>query len=66
MNRTLASISTAVQGILRRMARGGGVDEAELKQYLEIVQRQVVRCHDVTRRLLGLARLPSQQHAVVE
>lgn len=62
----LASITTAVEGLLRRLGDPGGVPLDELREYLEIVNRQVFRCHEVTERLLGFARLPSDQLGVVD
>jgi|GEM_PF-694192 len=62
----LASIATAVQGLLRRLDAEGGVDHAELRDYLEIVNRQVFRCHAVTERLLGFARLSDRELTPVD
>jgi signal transduction histidine kinase/HAMP domain-containing protein len=62
----LASIATAVEGLLRRMEQPGGSDPAEVKEYLEIVRKQVFRCRDVTERLLGFARIPSRQLSTVD
>lgn len=62
----LAAIATAVEGLLRRMDGAGGWDPAEIREYLEIVQRQVFRCRDVTERLLGVARLPSRELVPVD
>jgi C4-dicarboxylate-specific signal transduction histidine kinase len=56
----LASIATAVEGLLRRMDEPGGADLGELREYLEIVRKQVFRCRDVTERLLDFARVPSR------
>ena len=38
----------------------------EVKEYLEIVLKQVFRCRGVTERLLGFARLPSEGITVVD
>ena len=62
----LASIATAVQGLLRRLDEPGGLATAELREYLEIVDAQVFRCHAVTERLLGFARLPSKDVSPVD
>lgn len=62
----LAAIATAVEGLLRRMDQKGGSDPAEVKEYLEIVRRQVFRCRDVTERLLGFARIPSRELSEVD
>lgn len=62
----LAAIATAVEGILRRLEDGADWDRAEVKEYLEIVQRQVFRCRDVTERLLGFARVPTRALSTVD
>lgn len=62
----LAAIATAVEGLLRRMDGARPGDPAELREYLEIVQRQVFRCREVTDRLLGVARLPSTELVPVD
>lgn len=62
----LASIATAVEGLLRRMDEPGGAQVAELREYLEIVRKQVFRCHGVTERLLGFAKLPSREVGPVD
>jgi len=62
----LAAIATAVEGLLRRMDKAGAWDPAELREYLEIVRKQVFRCRGVTERLLGFARLPSRQLVAVD
>jgi signal transduction histidine kinase len=62
----LAAIATAVEGLLRRMEQPGGSDPAEVKEYLEIVRRQVFRCRDVTERLLGFARIPTRELSTVD
>ena len=56
----LASIVTAVDGLLARLPeRSGGDAQDEIREYLEIVRKQVFRCHGATERLLGFARVPS-------
>jgi signal transduction histidine kinase len=62
----LAAIATAVEGLLRRMDEPAGFDPAEVREYLEIVRKQVFRCRDVTQRLLGVARLPSRELVAVD
>ncbi len=62
----LASIITAVDGLLSRLAMGEEAKPAEIREYLEIVRRQVFRCHEVTKRLLGFARLPGGGQVVVD
>lgn len=62
----LATIVTAVEGLLRRLDGPGAREPAELREYLEIVRRQVSRCHLVTERLLGFARVPGRRLAGVD
>jgi len=62
----LAAIITAVEGLLRRLDEPGGGAPAELREYLEIVRKQVFRCHQVTERLLGFARVPGRRLAPVD
>lgn len=50
----LASVRLALQGALRS-AEEGGLNVAELAQYLRLVDGQVDKCIDVTDRLLKLA-----------
>jgi signal transduction histidine kinase/HAMP domain-containing protein len=62
----LASIITAVDGLLTRLPAGSAASSDEIRDYLEIVRKQVFRCHTVTQRLLGFARLPSGEDAVID
>ncbi len=62
----LAAIATAVEGLLRRLERPGESDPAEVREYLEVVRKQVFRCRDVTERLLGFARIPGRELATVD
>jgi signal transduction histidine kinase len=62
----LASIITAVDGLLSRAASGSVASAQELREYLEIVRNQVFRCRAVTERLLGFARVPSGEDTVVD
>jgi signal transduction histidine kinase/HAMP domain-containing protein len=62
----LASIITAVDGLLARLPARSPGDPDEIRDYLEIVRKQVFRCHTVTQRLLGFARLPSGEDAVID
>jgi signal transduction histidine kinase/HAMP domain-containing protein len=62
----LASIITAVDGLLARLPAAAPGTPDEIRDYLEIVRKQVFRCHTVTQRLLGFARLPSGEDAVVD
>ncbi len=62
----LAAIATAVEGLLRRMDGAAAWDPAEVREYLEIVRKQVFRCRDVTERLLGFARVPSRDLGPVD
>ncbi len=61
----LASIITAVDGLLRRLDAPGS-DPEEIRAYLEIVRSQVFRCRGVTERLLDFARAPSTELGVVD
>jgi signal transduction histidine kinase len=62
----LASIITAVDGLLTRTASGSVASAQEIREYLEIVRNQVFRCRAVTERLLGFARVPSGEDTVVD
>ncbi len=62
----LASIITAVDGLLARLPPDAGTAPDEIRDYLEIVRKQVFRCHVVTQRLLGFARIPSGELGVVD
>ena len=63
----LASIVTAVDGLLGRLPRPASGAPDEVRDYLELVRRQVFRCRSATERLLGFARVPSGgQDAVVD
>ncbi len=62
----LAAITTAVEGLLRRLDEPGAREPAEMREYLGIVLRQVSRCHQVTERLLGFARVPGRQLVEVD
>jgi PAS domain S-box-containing protein len=62
----LAAIITAVDGLLSRLAEGSAASADEIRDYLEIVRKQVFRCHTVTERLLGFARVPSDGDAVTD
>lgn len=61
----LASIITAVDGLLARLADASASTQ-EIREYLEIVRKQVFRCHAVTERLLGFARVPGGGDAVID
>ena len=62
----LASIITAVDGLLVRLGDGSAASSQEIREYLEIVRKQVFRCHAVTERLLGFARLPGGGDATID
>ncbi len=62
----LAAIITAVDGLLTRLPGDVGAPPEEIRDYLEIVRRQVFRCRAVTERLLGFARLPGGDEGVVD
>jgi signal transduction histidine kinase/HAMP domain-containing protein len=62
----LASIITAVEGLLSRMEPAPEGQANEVREYLEIIRKQVLRCKAVTERLLGFARVPSSEITVVD
>jgi signal transduction histidine kinase len=62
----LASIITAVDGLLTREAAGSIGSAQEVREYLEIVRNQVFRCRGVTERLLSFARVPGAEDTVVD
>ncbi len=62
----LASIITAVDGLLARLVDGSGASSREIREYLEIVRKQVFRCDAVTERLLGFARVPGGGDAFID
>jgi signal transduction histidine kinase/HAMP domain-containing protein len=62
----LASIITAVDGLLARLADGSSASSQEIREYLEIVRKQVFRCDAVTERLLGFARVPPGGDALLD
>jgi signal transduction histidine kinase len=62
----LASIITAVDGLLARLAEGSAASSQEIREYLEIVRKQVFRCSAVTERLLGFARVPGGGDAIID
>jgi signal transduction histidine kinase len=62
----LAAILTAVEGLLRRLDQPGAGEPPELREYLEIVRKQVFRCHQVTERRRGCARVPGRQLSAVD
>jgi two-component system NtrC family sensor kinase len=62
----LASIITAVDGLLARLDEPQGAAVPEMREYLEIVRKQVFRCRTVTERLLGFARIPSSEPVRVD
>jgi signal transduction histidine kinase/HAMP domain-containing protein len=62
----LASIITAVDGLLTRAASGSAGSAQEIREYLEIVRSQVFRCRSVTERLLSFARVPNGEDTVVD
>jgi signal transduction histidine kinase len=62
----LASIITAVDGLLTREAAGSIGSAQEVREYLEIVRNQVFRCRHVTERLLSFSRVPGAEDTVVD
>jgi len=61
INNPLASITTCLDGLSRRLrsARGTGIPE-ELPEYLGLIRGEVERCRDLTSRLKRLGQKPSQ------
>ncbi len=62
----LASIITAVDGLLARLPADSSTSADEMRDYLELVRKQVFRCRAVTERLLGFARIPSGRDSVID
>lgn len=62
----LASIIAVVDGLLERLGDGASMPVGEMRDYLEIVRKQVFRCQGVTNRLLGFARVPSGEDGFVD
>lgn len=60
----LASVRLAVQSLLRG-TRDGSADAQEVAEYLEVVDGEIDKCIDVTRRLLLLSRRPESRNEVV-
>lgn len=59
INNPLASITTCLDGLGRRMrTQGGGPTAAELAEYLELIRGEVARCCELTERLKVLGRRP--------
>ena len=55
----LASIRLALQASLRGL-RQGGIDREELVDYLQLVDHEIDRCVDITRRLMQMSQSPAQ------
>ena len=62
----LAAIVTAVDGLLARAANCPDAMAQEIREYLEMVRKQVFRCRSVTQRLLGFSRVPGEKPVVVD
>jgi PAS domain S-box-containing protein len=61
INNPLASITTCLDGLRRRLCGGdGSVLPEELPEYLELIRREVGRVQDLTERLKVLGRKPLQ------
>jgi signal transduction histidine kinase len=61
----LGSIRLAVQSLLREV-ENQRADPAEMSDYLRLVDDQIDKCIDVTRRLLLLSRHPDTRNALVD
>lgn len=61
----LGSIRLAVQSLLREVDQQR-CDPAELAEYLRLVDDQIDKCIEVTRRLLLLSRHPDSRNALVD
>jgi signal transduction histidine kinase len=55
VNTPLASIASAAEGMERRL-RAGEAGREDCLEYLRIISREAYRAHDITARLLALAR----------
>jgi PAS domain S-box-containing protein len=59
INNPLASITTCLDGLARRLRGGNGQRvPGELPEYLELIRGEVSRCRDLTNRLQLLGRSP--------
>lgn len=67
INNPLASITTCLDGLRRRL-RGGQKPglPSELSEYLELIRGEVERCRTLTERLKLLARKPRQARQLVD
>jgi len=57
INNPLASIASCAEGLERRLSQGGA-SLAEQREYLQIIAKEAYRAHEITTRLLELARAP--------
>lgn len=70
VNSPLTAIGACAEGLLKRSARGD-VQQSELREYLEVIHREVYRCKSLTERMLDLSRqrqepaVPTDVRAVV-
>lgn len=58
INNPLASITTCLDGLRRRVRDGRGRQPDDLKEYLELIRGEVARCCDLTARLKFLGQKP--------
>jgi PAS domain S-box-containing protein len=67
INNPLASITTCLDGLRRRLrASGNRQVPEELPEYLELIRGEVDRCRDLTERLKVLGRKPRQVRQPVD
>jgi PAS domain S-box-containing protein len=67
INNPLASITTCLDGLRRRLRLGGGKRlPEELPEYLELIRGEVGRCRDLTERLKVLGRKPREVRQPVD
>jgi signal transduction histidine kinase len=67
INNPLASITTCLDGLCRRLNAGDGEKVPdELPEYLELIRGEVDRCRRLTERLKVLGRQPRQTRETIE
>ncbi len=55
VNNPLTAIGACAEGLLKRAAKGG-IDAAVLREYLEVIHREVYRCKALTGKMLDVSR----------
>ena len=65
INNPLASIAACAEGLLREFDGGEPVDQANLRDYLQIIRKEAQRSCDITARLLRFARQGEERREVV-